>query len=504
MVNGNFLSPAPQPASWNYGYDPATGVALASYPGEVIGAAMVGPSFGYPSIAAFAAAQISTDVQSALVQGYYTPGDGGGAVYIRSTGPAGPGKVQSADGSWWIISGTTFNPLQFGAKGDLSFDDTQAVKDCFNICVSNSAPAFLSKLFKITSNLSISGSLYISGWGVATSGLVKYFNGDLISIQTGAICAFENLWLKGQGATYTGRGITYDAITPLNRIEDCRITDFAGYCVEFIAPQAGSQFTMRDSEVWSTTLANPAIRLPNDGGTAAPRHFINIFTSGGNLIDTNGGNNVEIIGGNINNLTMGAAASKVLLTGVRIASVGADITVNGTDCVMTGCACAGNIKVAAGATNCTVASNSLASGYAVSDNSGNNSNFVEIAPVAYTPVWSTSGAQPALGNGTLVGQYERKGKQVRVHVEFVAGSTTTFGSSTFQFSLPFTNNATYSARGVGDINIGGTLFDCVAVVAANSNQATLHVNNTSNYVNSGNPTTFVAGSTIVFDVVFDM
>lgn len=57
---------------------------------------------------------------------------------------------------------------------------------------------------------------------------------------------------------------------------------------------------------------------------------------------------------------------------------------------------------------------------------------------AYTPVWTASGTAPALGNGTLTGQYYVRGKQVQFHLELVAGSTTTFGTGSYSFTLPFT------------------------------------------------------------------
>jgi hypothetical protein len=60
---------------------------------------------------------------------------------------------------------------------------------------------------------------------------------------------------------------------------------------------------------------------------------------------------------------------------------------------------------------------------------------------AYTPTWSASGTAPSLGNGTLSGSYLLVGKLCYVQVYFAAGSTTTFGTGEWTFSLPFTANA---------------------------------------------------------------
>jgi hypothetical protein len=49
--------------------------------------------------------------------GYATVGDGGGALYLRAaTEPTHAGKVKSADGAWWEITGTELNVQQFGAN----------------------------------------------------------------------------------------------------------------------------------------------------------------------------------------------------------------------------------------------------------------------------------------------------------------------------------------------------------------------------------------------------
>lgn len=56
--------------------------------------------------------------------------------------------------------------------------------------------------------------------------------------------------------------------------------------------------------------------------------------------------------------------------------------------------------------------------------------------IAYTPAWTASGTAPAIGNGTLTGGYRRIGQQVDFWLEFTAGTTTTFGTGTWRFSLP--------------------------------------------------------------------
>lgn len=56
--------------------------------------------------------------------------------------------------------------------------------------------------------------------------------------------------------------------------------------------------------------------------------------------------------------------------------------------------------------------------------------------VSYTPVWTAATTNPTLGNGTLVGRYQRVGRTIHVHINLAAGSTSTFGAGNYSLSLP--------------------------------------------------------------------
>ena len=55
----------------------------------------------------------------------------------------------------------------------------------------------------------------------------------------------------------------------------------------------------------------------------------------------------------------------------------------------------------------------------------------------YTPTWNGSSSTPALGNGLLKGRYSLVGKLCVVQVFLKIGSTTTQGSGTWSWNLPF-------------------------------------------------------------------
>lgn len=67
---------------------------------------------------------------------------------------------------------------------------------------------------------------------------------------------------------------------------------------------------------------------------------------------------------------------------------------------------------------------------------------------SYTPNWTASGTSPAVGNGTLSGSYRTVGKTVDFRILFVTGSSTTYGTGVYNFTLPSAPNiATWSAVG---------------------------------------------------------
>ena len=56
--------------------------------------------------------------------------------------------------------------------------------------------------------------------------------------------------------------------------------------------------------------------------------------------------------------------------------------------------------------------------------------------VSFTPVWSSTGTQPSIGNGTITGKYRRVGDSVEVFTEVYSGSTTSYGTGSYNFSMP--------------------------------------------------------------------
>jgi hypothetical protein len=122
---------------------------------------------------------------------------------------------------------------------------------------------------------------------------------------------------------------------------------------------------------------------------------------------------------------------------------------------------------------------------------------VSLSPLAgawtsWSPSWTGSTTNPAIGNGTLTGTYLQVGKTVFFDIVMVAGTTTTYGSGEFQFSLPVEAKngfaATVSLRGGSPLNSVAGSADCRS---GNPATAILHIGSSSGPVTSSVPWTWL-------------
>jgi len=62
------------------------------------------------------------------------------------------------------------------------------------------------------------------------------------------------------------------------------------------------------------------------------------------------------------------------------------------------------------------------------------------ASISYTPTWTATTTNPTLGNGTLTGSYMQVGNLIAFTISLAFGSTTSGGTGTWRFALPFALN----------------------------------------------------------------
>jgi hypothetical protein len=94
----------------------------------------------FASVAAVAAYNPVVAPNFVRTSGYASAGDGGGALYKQvGSEPSHPGKVQSADGTWWEIAEPVLRPAMVGLLGDGS-DETVLLEDFISMASDRRAP----------------------------------------------------------------------------------------------------------------------------------------------------------------------------------------------------------------------------------------------------------------------------------------------------------------------------------------------------------------------------
>ena len=112
-------------------------------------------------------------------------------------------------------------------------------------------------------------------------------------------------------------------------------------------------------------------------------------------------------------------------------------------------------------------------------------------PTSYTPTWSADSVNPAIGNGTLTGSYQRIGNIVNYVIALTTGTTTTYGTGAWFFSLPFAPIVSGST-GTATINLI-SMGQTTPTIASNSN---IYVLTSSGKVSSTVPITWNSGETL--------
>ncbi|MFJ8110420.1 hypothetical protein [Streptomyces sp. NPDC096132] len=103
---------------------------------------------------------------------------------------------------------------------------------------------------------------------------------------------------------------------------------------------------------------------------------------------------------------------------------------------------------------------------------------------SYTPTWTAVTTNPVLGNGSISGKYIKVGRLVIFKITLIPGSTTTFGSGAYTWSLPvaaagssiddlgtarLTGSSTYIGQCI--VGTGGTTVTATFPTAANASIA---------------------------------
>ncbi|MFK3962152.1 hypothetical protein ACI2KT_01060 [Ensifer adhaerens] len=146
-------------------------------------------------VSTMSAVTLPSTVTAIRVGGYYTPGDGGAALYkVVASQPAHAGKFQTADARWWELqsSGEVW-AMQFGAKPEAGFDSSPAINAATDYLVSKGGGyiKYGPGVFLLGGLVTLKSRVVHSGVGRRVTWLQRKdgYLGDLLKTQD-----FDTLW----------------------------------------------------------------------------------------------------------------------------------------------------------------------------------------------------------------------------------------------------------------------------------------------------------------------
>ena len=378
--------------------------------------------------------------------------------------------------SYSMINGAPANVLDFGAVGDGVADDTAAINAALQ---SDSIVLLPQGTYKITSQLIFGLSCGgLIGEGMYTSVISKAFNGNAILCDAnGAV--MQNFGVVGNGATYTGGGIVPRGYNIT--IQQCRITDTADSCI-LVAGAVGSNNLAATYLSVDNCFLNPtnpsttySIRsiTPDDSGRPTDRSFNNI-SGGSSLIDFSGMNYATLSNSLGTIIKFDANCSKICINNNRFTNATSSIVIFGNDHVIEnnlwGFGVGYTLSIDATAAgvyfgptnNIIIGTSSFSSIVDGAPISGGNFNNLTTQLATYTFAWGASTTNPTIGNATTYSFYKQEGRLCLATFGFIVGSTTSVGTGTYAFQLPFKAYVTASGTVLvksssGTYNVGTIL-----------------------------------------------
>lgn len=120
-------------------------------------------------------------------------------------------------------------------------------------------------------------------------------------------------------------------------------------------------------------------------------------------------------------------------------------------------------------------------------------------------IWTCSGTNPTLGNGTLVAKYRLMGKTLDWQVTLTFGTTTNPGTGSFQFVLPFPAKAVLAGSWYGRAYDSGATqgytidVDLNTTTIASLRCLSLTAGGADRQVNATQPFTFGATDVVIIE-----
>jgi hypothetical protein len=420
-------------------------------------------------------------------------------------GKGTPLVVNTDNGRGYVLIDNAVVPLNEAAAYVLDFpvDPTGSVDSTAGLqaAINTGKPVILQRGTYLAHGLtqSTAGQCF---FGIGEVIIKKNANGTLFS-STGHDVQLHNIKFFGDAAspTFTGDNLNFTGNNVVLR--NCGSRWTTGRAVKATGQHLQVEGT---NDIYQTTDATGSgydIEIGVSGTATLYHHIANIYTSqptgGIKFVDCGG---QTVIGSQFGKLTVAAGTRPAGVNGGMY--VGNRILGNSSVDISNSAFAANQIGAITltfetGTSGHTFnSSNIVESGATIADNS--NLSFVadlrDVPIQTYSPTWTGASSDPDIGDGDIDARYSKDGKWVTVSIHMVAGSTTTFGSGTWYFSLPFTPATDLPYIGQAVMFIPGIALYVGAVESLIDGTARCHVwaDNAASNVRSNIPSTWVADS----------
>lgn len=383
----------------------------------------------------------------------------------------------------------------YGAVGDGIADDTQSFRDA----LASSPHVYVpSGTYLVTSSITTPSGMNLIGAGKAATTIQQKFDGVLFP-NLASYSSIGDMTFRGYGATFaSSQFATITGLANQHSLFRLRCIEYGGPVLSFDA-DSGSGFTAIDCNMYRinalTGTGRYAIIIEDIlWNTAVPRKFIALETAGQCSISLGGSNNTEIISSILGDIEFSDESRGVNINSTRwLNQASASIKGHGNSII--GCDILPQLTITAGSDSMAIGPNAY-NNPPVIDNSGNSRNQITHSVVSYTPVLTSSGTAPSLGNGTVSGRWSRAGAIVTCSVNIAMGSTTNLGTGELRISLPTPHTGlTIDYVGIGVADISGTTYMFHANIPGSVGYVRMFRDGVGS-VTSTSPATFVAGSTL--------
>jgi hypothetical protein len=396
------------------------------------------------------------------------------------------------------------NVKRYGAVGDGVTDDSDAIQRAIDVLGSVVFPDGNYLCNNITQDESLQ-RFYAQG----EVRLIKNANGALFT-SSGDNVEVNGIAFRGDAASpsFTGDGVvsTGDHF----RILNCGARWFSGRALKATGQHVQVIGTCDIYQTTDVSASGYDIEI-GESGTATLYHSItDIYTSQptGGILATDTGS-LKVIGSQFAKLTVANGTGPAGINGGNYIGcrILGDITVSVSSSVFAGNTI-GNVAVSfAGGTNGHRfdRSNSLSASATLTDSS--TASVVEdsrLVPFqSYTPTFTSTAGSPDVGNGTLVGRYSKKGREVTAFIRFVIGGSTNVGSGTWSFSLPSIPNTTLTCIGsLLVVDATATPHTGVSIALANGTAFVQGQTTGAIRLGSATPITWATGDEVLIGITY--